>query len=65
MWYSYFGWLWVGDSRLYRIREGEVEQLTLAHASGEHGEDHGITRALGAEASLELDFASAGLEVGD
>ena len=72
--------LWAGDSRLYRWRGGEMEQLTedhsvaqQKHAQGEltkeesatHESAHVLTRAVGIRDTLELDLAYAQVEPGD
>lgn len=56
---------WAGDSRLYRVRDGTITQLTRDHTiANESGgvakeEDaHVITRALGSSEVLELDRVS-------
>lgn len=61
---------WVGDSRGYRIRDGQIEQITRDHSlvqklvdnnmlSPEEAEHHPdanvITRAVGADPALEID----------
>lgn len=72
--------LWAGDSRLYRLRDGELRQLTRDHSyvqrlidSGsltpEEGRRHPganvITRAVGASGPLELDTVQGDSRPGD
>jgi protein phosphatase len=73
--------VWCGDSRLYRLREGEpmtrltrdhtlvqdlVEQGHLDEAEAErHPQAHVLTRAVGAAPALELDFRTLSLRRGD
>jgi type VI secretion system protein ImpM len=59
--------LWVGDSRIYRLRGGELVQLTRDHvADPSEGEpEHAITRAIGGEDTLEIDVAYSGVLPGD
>lgn len=66
----YCAYLWAGDSRIYRLRRGEMTQLTrdhsyvqelvdMGHLSRDEAESHPqanvITRAVGAEDDLKLD----------
>jgi serine/threonine protein phosphatase PrpC len=75
-----FAAIWAGDSRLYRYREGRLEQLTHDHSyvqelveRGEllpeqarhHPLSNRITRAIGADRQLQLDVIDGRLEPGD
>lgn len=70
----------VGDSRLYRYRDGELLQLSHDHSLVQELVDEGmlsreeaaesshknvITRALGLEASVEIDILQQPLQAGD
>jgi protein phosphatase len=70
----------VGDSRAYRFRDGKLEQLTNDHSlvgelvrrgkltpqqAEEHPQRSVITRALGPEASVQVDSFSVGAQPGD
>ncbi|RME34875.1 MAG: serine/threonine-protein phosphatase [Gammaproteobacteria bacterium] len=72
--------LWAGDSRLYRLREGELEQLSYDHSqinllleqgiiTEEEAVDHPaanlVTRAVGADSDLYLDIEMWELADGD
>lgn len=75
-----FGCFWAGDSRAYRIREGEIAQLTRDHslvqglidagmldpaeAEG-HPNANVVTRAVGASAELEIDTTTGDARPGD
>ena len=54
----------VGDSRVYRLQQGQFEQLTTDHAAV-YGSNRHLTRAMGAEPHLDVDFLKIDLEVGD
>lgn len=77
---DYGVYLWAGDSRLYRLRSGLLEQLTTDHSqvesfveqgliSREDAEGHPaanmVTRAVGASDDLFLDVDITHLEPGD
>jgi PPM family protein phosphatase len=70
----------VGDSRAYRVRDGEIEQLTEDHSlvadlmrSGRltpeeadaHPQRSVITRALGTDSDVDVDMVSVDVEPGD
>ena len=48
--------LHVGDSRIYRYSQGNLEQLTRDH-SARQGSNIVLTRAIGLEAKLDVDFS--------
>jgi serine/threonine protein phosphatase PrpC len=54
-----------GDSRIYRLRKGELELLTTDHCNHAPGGKTYITRALGMDSHLEVDYIQAELEQGD
>jgi serine/threonine protein kinase len=55
----------IGDSRLYRLRAGELEQITRDHASQVSADTCYLTRALGLTASPDIDYHSFAFEIGD
>lgn len=72
--------LWAGDSRLYRFRGGRLTQLTRDHRyiqalidsgllneeqAANHPQRNVITRAVGVDADLTLDFCEGLIELGD
>ena len=72
--------LWVGDSRIYRLRNGQLEQLTRDHSHVQELVDQGlltpeevhrhplanvITRAVGSADDLQIDEVVYPLQVGD
>lgn len=72
--------LWAGDSRIYRLRGGEIEMVTTDHSavaelvlSGEmtwdeaelHPQSNAITRAVGVGDVLELDKVRGQIQPGD
>ena len=77
---SHFAVVWAGDSRLYRLRHGVLEQLTTDHsyvqelvtdgklsaaAARHHPMSNQITRAIGAEPTLKLDVEDGMLDAQD
>jgi serine/threonine protein phosphatase PrpC len=75
-----FACLWAGDSRAYRVREGEIAQLTrdhslvqdlidagmLAPAEAEgHPNANVVTRAVGATEDLNVDVSTGDTREGD
>lgn len=77
---AHFVCLWAGDSRLYRLRAGEIELLTTDHSvvgelvlAGEmtwdeaehHPQSNAITRAVGVGEALELDKLRGEVAPGD
>lgn len=55
----------VGDTRIYRLRDGALEQLTQDHRLVVSAEKSYLSRALGIEARLDLDYEASRLEAGD
>lgn len=55
----------VGDSRIYRINGNELEQLTNDHRLWVSEDQSYLSRALGINAQLELDYQTLALEKGD
>lgn len=69
---NHFAYLWAGDSRLYRLRDKKLEQLSVDHSDGEDDsllvpmkKSHVITRAVGAFNELELDCGTIEGRSGD
>lgn len=72
--------LWVGDSRIYRLRDGQLQQLTRDHSHVQELVDQGliapedahrhplanvITRAVGSAEELQIDEVIHPLQAGD
>lgn len=77
---THFACLWVGDSRLYMLRDGHLEMLSRDHSivaelvsSGQltwdeaehHPQSNSITRAVGVDRTLEVDKRRGEIARGD
>jgi len=55
----------VGDTRVYRLRDGDLECLTVDHSTWGAGEKTYLGRAMGADAHVDIDYKSLPVEVDD
>lgn len=55
----------VGDSRLYRYRDGELEQLTRDHRVWVSEDREFLSRAMGADPNVDIDYKSIPVQAGD
>lgn len=77
---GHFAALWAGDSRLYRLRAGQIEMLTTDHSvvaalveagqlswdeAEQHPQSNAITRAVGVGEALELEKIRGQIAPGD
>lgn len=77
---GHFVALWAGDSRIYRLRDGQIEMLTKDHSAvaalveagrmtwdeaEQHPQSNAITRAVGVGEEIELDKVRGEIEHGD
>jgi serine/threonine protein phosphatase PrpC len=55
----------IGDSRIYRLRQGELTLLTQDHVVNAFESRHILTRCVGGQSPSTIDFAEEALQVGD
>jgi serine/threonine protein phosphatase PrpC len=55
----------VGDSRIYRLRGSAIQQLTRDHATRVSREQSYLTRAMGLDVRLDVDYKSTEIQRGD
>ena len=55
----------VGDTRAYLLRGGECTQLTQDHTMGHREFQNGLTRAVGLDEALHVDYLEGDLQIGD
>lgn len=55
----------IGDSRIYRLRQGNLEQMTRDHRVWVSDKKNYLNRAMGIEPRLEVDYKAFPLERGD
>ncbi len=55
----------IGDSRIYQLREGYLKQITTDHKTWVSKEKNYLSRAMGADTHLEIDYSRHTLEAGD
>lgn len=55
----------IGDSRIYRFRDGDLELLTTDHRVWISEEKNYLSRAMGIDLHLDIDYKKFAIEVGD
>lgn len=55
----------IGDSRIYRLRKSSLEQMTHDHRIWVSKDTNYLSRAMGVEPHLEVDYKSCPLQLGD
>ena len=57
--------LHIGDSRIYRYRAEQLKQLSHDHCRAVYNQNTVLTRALGMDCHLDIDYQAIPLQVGD
>lgn len=55
----------IGDSRIYRLRQGMIEQLTVDHRIWISAEKSYLSRAMGVDTHLQIDYQRISIELDD
>src|SRR5690606_16610439 len=55
----------LGDSRVYRIRQKKIQQITTDHRHIVSQTEHLLARALGINEVVDIDYSIIGIEPGD
>ncbi len=55
----------IGDSRIYRYRNSDLELLTTDHRVWISNEKNYLSRAMGIDSHLDIDYKTVGMEIGD
>ena len=55
----------IGDSRIYRVRDKKIEQLTTDHRVYMSGKESYLSRAMGIDSQLTIDYETTALEKDD
>lgn len=57
--------LHIGDTRIYRLRAGNIEKLTNDHRIWVSKQDNYLSRAIGVDLHIDIDYKTLDIEVGD